>query len=258
MTRLAIFVFLAAAVQAQSGKPADRPPAAVDRALRARVAQFYQNFVDGKFREAEPLVAKDTKELFFAMGKPQYFGFEIKNITYSEKFTRANVLTVCQQMMMLPGLPGGAYPAPTTSTWKLEKGKWYWYVDQAAAQDSPFGKMGGTASGKDSGGSSPTPPPTSFTSPDFALHKVTADKGSLALKAGGSGEVTFSNSAQGPMSVSLNGKPSGFEITPARADLTGGGKATFTVKALPDAQTETVSFRIAPTGETIELKIAVD
>jgi hypothetical protein len=249
---------LKAAVQAQTAKPANPPPAAVDKALRARVAQFYQDFVDGKFREAEPLVAKDTKELFFAMGKPQYFSFAIQNIKYSEKFTRANVLTVCQAMMMMPGLPGGAYPAAITSTWKLEKGKWVWYVDQATLQDSPFGKMGGGASASPAPGAVAAPPDTSFTSPDFALHKVTADKGSLSLKPGGSAEVTFSNSAQGTMSVSPNGKPPGFDITPARADMAQGGKATFTVKALPDAQAATLSFRIDPTTEIIEIKVAIN
>jgi hypothetical protein len=117
---------------------------------------------------------------------------------------------------------------------------------------------GGAAAGHESGAVA-APPSTSFTSPDFALHKVTADKESLALKPGGSAEVTFSNSAQGVMSVSLNGKPVGFDITPAHADMALGGKATFTVKALADAPpSATLSFRVLPTSEMIEIKVAVN
>jgi hypothetical protein len=87
---------------------------------------------------------------------------------------------------------------------------------------------------------------------------VSADKESLALKAGESAAVTFSNSAQGTMSVSLYGDaPADLEVKPARADLPQNGKATVTVKALEGAKSVVLNFQVAPTGEFIAIKVDI-
>ena len=69
--------------------PFDRPPANVDRALRERIAQFYQFHVDRDFKKAEALVADDTRKFFYSNNKPAYLSFEIGRIEYTEHFTRA-------------------------------------------------------------------------------------------------------------------------------------------------------------------------
>ena len=48
-----------------SAPPAEAPPPEVDQALRARISEFYQDHVDGKFRQAEALVAAETKDSFY-------------------------------------------------------------------------------------------------------------------------------------------------------------------------------------------------
>src|SRR5262252_4422911 len=94
----------AASCLAQS--PADlfnRPPADVDKALRVRITEFYQDHVDGKFRQAEALVAEDTKDFFYSANKPKYLSFEIQRIDYSDGFTRAKATVLCEQYVLMPG-----------------------------------------------------------------------------------------------------------------------------------------------------------
>ncbi len=255
MVRIVTFALLSAALYAQDGvKPADKPPAKVDRALRARVNEFYQDFVTGRFRDAEALVAKDTKDYFFSANKVKYLSFEIQSIVYSDKFRRAQVDGVCERDVVF-GIEVRRMKLPVSTTWKLEGGKWYWYVDQTQPRDTPFGKMGGTAA---SGPARPPGMPANFPiTPDFALHKVSADRDSLALKAGESAEVTFANAAPGTMSVALEGKPQGLEVTPPRADLKPGGKAALTVKAIEGSRTLVLNFRVDPTGEIIPVKVNI-
>src|SRR5262249_13083166 len=135
-----IAALLAAASFAQN--PADlfeKAPPAVDEALHARVREFYQLHVDKKFRQAERLVADDTKDLFYAMEKPNYYSFEIRRIEYSDNFTKAKVLTVCEMTILVVGFADKPVKVPIPSRWKLVDGHWYWYVDQEELKETPFG-----------------------------------------------------------------------------------------------------------------------
>jgi hypothetical protein len=42
-----------------------RLPREVDQALRTRISEFYQDHGGGKFRQAEALVAAETKDYFY-------------------------------------------------------------------------------------------------------------------------------------------------------------------------------------------------
>jgi len=251
---------LAAALLAQN--PADlfnKPPAEVDKALRDRIAEFYQDHVTGQFRKAEELVAEDTQEYFYNTNKPRYDSFEIARIDYSDNFTRAKATVLCEQAVLMPGF-GGKFKVPTPSTWKLENGKWYWYVDQSTLNDTPFGRLKAApppADGKSAQASAP-PPVSSLASADFALGKIKLDKDSLTLKTGESGQFTLANTAPGLMTVAWV-KTEGFEITPDRADLKAGEKATVTVKALAGApKASALRFQILPTMEQMSVKITVE
>src|SRR5713101_6098636 len=84
--------------------PADlfsKAPPDVEDALRARITEFYQDHVEGKFRQAEQLVADDTKELFYTANKPKYLGFQIVRIEYSDNFTQAKATVACEQFVMM-------------------------------------------------------------------------------------------------------------------------------------------------------------
>ena len=101
----------------------------------------------------------------------------------------------------------------------------------------------------------PNLPATLPDSPDFALNKITADKQSLALKPGESGDVTFSNSAQGLMTVTVHGQPDGLTVTPGQRSvcLPVEGPPSRSSPG-PGAKPVNVSFMVQPTGEMIDLE----
>ena len=142
MLRIPLLALFAATLFAQNpDNPFDKPPADVDKALRERMYQFYHFHVTGEYRKAEALVAEDTKDFFYTRNKPAYLSFEISRITYSDNYTRAKAVVLCEQYVMMPGFADKPLKVPTPSTWKLEDGKWYWWIDPEALRDTPFGKM---------------------------------------------------------------------------------------------------------------------
>src|SRR5579871_5582628 len=99
MLRFCLLAILPLALAAQD--PAElfnKPPAAVDQALRARITEFFELHVKGDFRKAEALVAEDTKDFFYNGNKPRYLSFEISKIKYNEDFTKAEATVLCEQV----------------------------------------------------------------------------------------------------------------------------------------------------------------
>src|SRR5215471_881924 len=104
MVRVSYLVLLAALAAAQAPKDLfNKPPTDVDRALRARIAQFYEYHVKEEPRKAEVLVAEDTKDFYYSHNKPHYLSWRIVSIEYSEKYTRAKAMIACKQYVMAPG-----------------------------------------------------------------------------------------------------------------------------------------------------------
>ena len=142
MHRFALFALFAAFAFAQPNDPfKPKPPADVDAALRARALEFFDLHVKGQFRKAEELVAEDTKDFFYSHNKPKYLACELSKIDYSDNFTKANAVMLCEQYIMMPGFADHPIKVPTPSAWKVENGKWYWYVDQDALRNTPWGRM---------------------------------------------------------------------------------------------------------------------
>jgi hypothetical protein len=132
-------IFMAAALLAQT--PQKAPPE-VDAALRARISQFYQLEVDGKFSQALPLVADDTKDMFVGTSKPTYRSFEIQSVMYDDDFKKAEVVVLVTRLMPVEGFLGHPIKTKVPSHWKLENGQWCWYVDpQKDLPASPFGPV---------------------------------------------------------------------------------------------------------------------
>lgn len=117
------------------------PPPALDQALRERVTQFNQLRVDRKFRQAEALVAEDSKDFFYESPKADLRSFNIEKIEYAPDLTSA-VVTVRGKVSVV--FPGVAQPMIVESTgpmeWKFEKMNWYWFIDKAKLEQTPFGK----------------------------------------------------------------------------------------------------------------------
>ena len=225
----------------------NKPPAEVDQALRARITEFYQYHVKQRLRLAE-----DTKEFFYSHNKPQYLSFEIVRIEYSKDFTRAKATMVTEQYIMMPGFTDKPMKIPSPSTWKLEGGKWCWYVDQDSLRESPFGKM--TPGPGPPGAGLPSVLPTSA---DFILNKVKADKPSVSLKAGESEQVKFTNTAPGVMDLTVIGSAEGIEAKLDRTRLKAGEAAVMTLQAGKNPKPGIVNVRVEQTLEFIAIRIGV-
>jgi hypothetical protein len=250
MLRLTALPLLVAVGFAQSTV---KPPAEVDQALRARISEFYRLHMSAEFRKAEALVAEDTKDYYYNSSKPQYLSFDILQIDYSDNFTRAKAMTLCEQQMLIPGADIKALKMRTPSTWKLENGQWYWYVDLKSAWQTPFGPSA-SGSGKSGG---PPGMPADFTKADFVFNQVKVDKPSVTLQPGESAQVTFTNSAPGPMKVLLHDRAPGVESQLEHGDMKAGEKAVLTLKASSTAKSGVASVRIEQTGEVLKVQVTV-
>jgi hypothetical protein len=259
MFRFILFAIFATGSFAQNaGDAFNKPPADVDQALRARITEFYDLHVKGEFRKAEALVADDTKDFYYSANKTKYLSFDIARIDYSDNFTRAKATVVCEQYIMLPGFLGNAMKVPTPSTWKLVDGTWYWYVDPESLRMTPFGKMTPGPPKE----STPAPatkviPEIPTTVPDFIYQQVKVDKTSVTLKTGDSEQVTITNSAPGPMNISLTGSVPGVNVKLDRTVLNAGEKAVLTLKAEYDAKSGVLSIQVEQTNQVIPIQVAI-
>lgn len=264
MIRFAAFALLAPALHAQlTSDVLEKAPPDVDDALRARITQFYQLHVDGKFRQAEQLVAEDSKDFFYSSNKPKYLKFTISKIQYSDNFTKALATVVCNMFVPFPGFANKPLDVPTPSRWKIENGQWYWYIDPEQLLQTPFGRRkpqpegGAPASG---GGALPARIPGAQDLPKL-LNQVQADKNSVKLDAGkaSSDSVVIENRLQGVIKLVLEApKVPGLEARLDREELKPGEKASVTFsykpgKKAPERAAATVT--VQPTNQAIPVEV---
>ena len=102
MSRTISLLLLSVSLLAQTPASLDKPPQDVDDALRARIKTFYDLHVEHKYRQAEQLIAEESKDDFYTMSKPQVSGFRIASIEYSDHFTKAKALIVGRMQALLP------------------------------------------------------------------------------------------------------------------------------------------------------------
>src|SRR5580765_5760529 len=227
MRRFALFALIASYAFAQQNDPfKPKPPADVDAALRGRVQEFFDLHVKGQFRKAEELVAEDTKEFFYTRNKPKYLNCELSRIDYTDNFTKANAVMVCEQYIMMPGFADHPMKVPTPSAWKIENGKWVWWVDQDALRNTPWGRM--TPGAFPEKGAPPAPPSFASipTNADFLFKQIQLDRNSVSLKVGEKVEIVITNTAPGVMSLSLPaGGPKEIEAKLDKLNLMAGAKA---------------------------------
>ena len=253
MYRLALPLVLAAAALAQNqAELFTRAPKGVDDALRARMQEFYQDHVEGKYRQAETLVADDTKDFFYSANKPKYLSFEIRSIQYSDDFTKAKATVLCEQYVVMPGFVNKPLKVPTPSYWKLEKGQWYWYVDQEVLRQTPFGKVNPAA------GSGSMPALPSETQAMGLLAAVKADREKVILERGKTAEVMLANTAPGVVMLSIFGKvPDGVDAIFEQVELKSNEKTALKLRASgTEAPQGTIQVRVSPTNQIIPIQIS--
>ncbi len=307
MFRLPIFAVFAAVLFGQTAqKPAEpQAPPKVDLALRARVTEFLNYHVTGEFRKAEALVARDSKDIFYNRAKPRYMGCKgISSIRYSEHFTKAYVTAFCTLPVVIqpsdnelqadgtPQVPVGAPTVPLPSMWKLERGKWCWYIDKELDRRSPFGIMPTMPTGQPTapgavlpmvslppGMTAPAPPQETPMDPGIeaairavhvpvtaasigkvseeALHHVKLEPATVTMKAGASAKVKISNDAGDARQLMLLGGLAGIDAKLDSAVVKGGESTTLNLKASEAAKSATLNVVVVTTGEMLPLAITI-
>ena len=260
MFRFALAALCSAAAFAQTAPTnAEQPPEAVDKALRARIDEFYTLLVSSEFRKAEALVADDTKDYYYNGGKPTILKFEVLDIKYSDNFTRAVATTSCTQKVAAPGFPMSEWSLRSPSNWKLENGNWYFYVDQSINLNPVL--MPSKSVPRDPSDKTVAPvigiPKNIPTTPDFIFGKVSADKSSVALAPGDTVKITITNSAMGLVKLWLPGQLKGIEAKLDRGELNAGGKAILTLQAGKEPVGGVQYVHIDPTGESLAITVTV-
>ena len=233
-----------------------KAPKNVSDALTARVSEFYQDHVDGKFRKAETLVALESKDGFYAATKPALLSFQLGDIVYSDHYTKAKVTVVGKMMMTFMGMAGPQLmDVPFPSYWKKEGGRWSWYIYQDPNRMTPFGRANGKS------GEAGTDPAQAFASaPDIAriLSGVKADKNSVIIgRAPGSKDsVTLTNKLNGPVTLSLDAEQyPGLLVQLEPKDLKAGGSALLTIEtaAAKDYPNRVVRVIVKPSSQTLDV-----
>src|SRR5262245_42218997 len=141
MRKWILTAFVSCAVMVAQTKPTDvfeKAPPQVDNALRERVAKFFQAHIEGKFRQAEAVIAEGSKDFYYNTEKQRYLGFEIVRINYSENFSKATVVTNVEVEWRSPRIGMMRVKPPMTSLWKVENGAWCWYVVPQKEWDTPW------------------------------------------------------------------------------------------------------------------------
>jgi hypothetical protein len=231
-------------------------PPEVEKALRARVAQYYQAFVDGKFRQAVAVVAEDSQEAFFAIEKHRIRGFEIIKINYSENFTKATVVATIDTDVSFRGTTFPA-KAPLTTQWKIEDGEWFWCVIPSAGAPSPMGMMKAGPGGQGLAGG-----PFSIPKAEQILEKVKVDKSEVALSSyePASGSVTLANGLAGPVTLRVQvDKVAGLEAKIDKPELPPNEIATITFSYVPPDKspksTLIAKIMVEPTRQEFPIKL---
>jgi len=259
MLKINLALALVSGLWAQ-GDLLEKAPPDVEEALRARITGFYQAHVDKKFRQADAFVAEDTKDFYYESNKPAYLSFNIGKITYSENFTKAKAIINCKMRVPMPGFTEPIM-APIPSTWKLENGQWYWYVDQTRGRETPFGTMKSAGAATD-GGSLPSL--ASGPSIESLWKSVRADKSGVQLsaKSASTEQVTIASKLPGIISLSLEvPKTPGLVVELDRTELKVGEEAKVTFRFEPQEKPLTrlvaVRVRVSPTNQVIPITVAI-
>jgi hypothetical protein len=238
-----------------------KAPPDVDEALRGRIAKFYQFQVDGKPRRAEELVAEESKDFFYSMNKPKFLSFEIRDIAYSENFTKAKAMVVVEMYLMMPGFDGKPMKVPGGSYWKVQNGLWCWYVDADILNTTPWGKM--KSSDNAGSGGAVLPDLKSAPTPQTLARQVSPDKLTATLKVSepSSDQITIQNQMPGTVKIELrHAHVPGLEVKADSTEIVSGKSAVVRFRYVPgkDAPPRSVLVEVAiePTNAVIPLRLA--
>lgn len=109
-----------------------------DSSLPARVKSFYDCYVSGHFRQADELVAPESKDAFFDSAKNRFRSYDVSRIDVSDGGNTADVVLVVDTDFQFGGR---AVPIkmPMVAHWKKVNNAWYWFAPVRDVSPLPFG-----------------------------------------------------------------------------------------------------------------------
>jgi len=250
-------VYPAIAVTASAQSPV---PPEVDTELRSRAGEFFRFQQEKKFRQAESIVADESKDDYYSAYKPALEGFKITRIEYMENGTKAHVTILAKARISIMGTSAPqVFDVPSMSTWKVENGKWFWYMDKDLLRSTPFGMA------KEKGSS--TDPSEIFKeqsrkapSLEDIQNSIQVEPSSIALDPGGASvSVVISNSLPGDARVVLAKRSSpipGFKSSSEEITVKGNGKAELRFSAASGSKfNEEITLVAEPLGRQILIRV---
>jgi hypothetical protein len=274
MYRIAPFLLLTVAAFAQTDAPqAEAPPPDVDKAVRARVIEFYTMMHNEEYRKAESFISDDTKDYYYEGEKPIVHKFELLEIHYSENFTHAQAITRCSRPLVMAGFPPGEITLKIPTLWRFENGNWFLYEDPEKRKN-PGGiqskvteaVQAGTAaalagSPPDTAKASDAPkdlaPKDIPTDGSFAMAKLQVDKTEIQLAPGGTERVTLTNGSPGLLELQLGYHLNGIETKLDNYNVASHEKAVLTFEAGKEPTGGVFFVQVMPTGEVIRIIVGV-
>ncbi len=225
----------------------------MDDALRARATEFYTLELQGKYRQAEALVAEGAKDDYYAAPKDYIKGFRIDQINYSDNYTKAKLQITVKTMVSFMGMAAPQLmDVPFPSFWKIENGKWcfYYYVDPERM--TPFGKQKNPNAGSGGGKLEYKPMDLSTLGQGVKADKSVVKLGEIPEK------IVLTNTLQGTVTISLDQKEyPGMEVKLDKQELKGGETATITVtpKSPVGRPRLMVGVIVQPTNQFLRVEI---
>ncbi|MFN0104787.1 MAG: hypothetical protein ACKV2U_22220 [Bryobacteraceae bacterium] len=234
-------------------------PPEFEKALRERVSGFYQAYVDGKFRSAEQYVCEDTRDLHYNQEKSKIRGFEIIKFSWDDGFKKASAVTTVQTTIQMRGqnIPAAA---PMATSWRLEEGKWCYFVDPTLGRQTPMGRMKpgpGNAKGMNID--------DMINNPNIILNQVKVSKERFLLRSWekSADSVVITNGMPGSISIAFQTEtvPG---LTQKIEKMEMGPGETSRIELVYDPKDETAkptlraSLKIDPFGRTIIIPVVFD
>lgn len=272
--------FLCAQTPPEYTVPEADAPAGVREALRARVIEFFGYHVGPANRKAIDLVAEDTKDYYFQSGKVKLLGFELKSMEFTPDFQKAYVKVDARQLWEVQEF-STEVTQPANTTWKIENGNWYWFLDvqNAVVWRTPMGPSAPSIT--QTAGPKTNPDGTLYIPPDFGkperlqeqaqaiLSQAGLDKDAVTFTFGTPGEdrVTFHNGFSGQVSLKLYGDPHipGLSIALDKTDVFARQDASVVFNYDPPADarldptnlSHTLRLELIPFNQTYPIRVTI-
>jgi hypothetical protein len=254
MDRKLLLPVVAVTAWAQQTNPA---AAEVEKAVRARAQEFFDLQVGKKYRQAESMVAEDSKDEYYNGHKFNFKSFKIQKVELSDQNTRASVTILAKVTLVMPQAAFD-FDAPITTAWMVESGQWVLYFEHPTELRTPFGIIK-----PNTGDAKSTPFGMVGAGPSAAAlqEPVKIDRKSVVLTAGGAPEmVAIANTLPGGVDLEVRSDPvSGLSADLEKKHLEAGEKTSLRFQATGDGGRKgVVHLLVSPIGVQLDIPVTIN